>query len=111
MMNDELGMMNNQRVAHSSFTIHHLSLNLAPNPATTEVQISMEGLGESGSGLTVFDAQGRTVWQRRVGSSEALTGGALTLDVSVEKFAAGLYFVTLRSDGQVVTKRLVVQRL
>ena len=30
------------------------------------------------------------------------------MDVSGEKFAEGLYFVTLRSEGGVVTKRLVV---
>ncbi len=53
------------------------------------------------------------MWQQRL-APEALTGGqplTVTLDVSGEKFAAGIYFVTLRSDGKSVTKRLVVQRV
>lgn len=71
----------------------------------------MEGMNENGGDLTVFDAQGQTVWQHRFGS-EAYTSAALTLDVSGEKFAAGVYFVTLRSAaGRTTTKRLVVQRL
>jgi len=84
-------------------------LRLWPNPAVTQVQISIENLGEKGGDLTVLDAQGRTVWQRRFGS-ETLTSEGVTLDVSGEKFAAGVYFVTLRAEGKMVTKRLIVQR-
>jgi len=89
------------------------AMTLAPNPATTEVQIRIEHLGDKGGDLRVLDAQGRLVWQRRFGP-EALSGEqqmTVTLGVSGEKFAAGLYFVTLRSEGQKVTKRLVVTRI
>jgi len=84
--------------------LSNLDLRLAPNPATTAVQISIENLSEAGGDITVLDAQGRLMWQSNIQSP--------TSTVSLEGFAAGLYFVTLRSaDGQVATKRLVVQRL
>jgi len=131
---NESGMMNRRDTRRSSSipdlsgqAIHHLSLNLFPNPATTDVVISIENLSEDGGELTVTDAQGRLMGRWRVGcvGSETLTSKSKTLTsgaeptadsqqptVNVSDFAAGLYFVTLRSaDGQVVTKRLVVQRL
>ena len=92
-------------------------MSLTPNPASADLQVRIENLGETGGDLTVYDAQGRVVWQQRFGlerqrfGSETLTNSTLTLDVSGEKFAAGVYFVTLRAGGQVTTKRLVVQRL
>ena len=115
-------------------SLSRMDLRLWPNPATTEVAISVEGWEMSNdqqgmsnpdekSGqvvqvldgdLTVLDAQGRVAWQQRFGS---LTSGTtqqpnnpITYQLSVADFAAGLYFVTLRSEGRTVTKRLVVQR-
>jgi len=38
-------------------------MRLAPNPATTEVMVTVEGLTESGGTIMGFDAQGRVVWQ------------------------------------------------
>lgn len=82
----------------------NLDLRLAPNPAVTEVLISVENLGETGGDLTVFDATGHAIWQ----TASVANGQQLTADLS--RFAAGLYFVTLRSEGRVATKRLLVQR-
>jgi len=100
---NELRMMNQDDTERSSFLIPHLSLNLFPNPATTEVQISIENLSESGGELTVTDAQGRLMWQSNVQYSIS--------NIALDNFAAGVYFVTLRSEGQMVAKRLVVNRL
>ena len=86
-----------------------LALRLAPNPATTEVQIWVESaaaelLTNRSGDLTVFDARGRVVHQ-----SSIVNGKRSTIDLS--EFPAGLYFVTLRSEGTVLTKHLVVSRL
>jgi len=81
-----------------------VGLFVSPNPATSEVQISIENLSEAGGELTVLDAQGRLMWQSNIQRP--------TSNVALDNFAAGLYFVTLRSaDGQMTTKRLVVSRL
>jgi hypothetical protein len=66
----------------------------------------MEGLDETGGELTVFDAAGRMVWQQQLTTTDSM----VILDVSESKWAAGLYFVTLRSRDHVVTKRLTVSR-
>ena len=84
-----------------------LAMNLAPNPATTQVQVMVEGLGENGGEIAVLDAQGRMVWQQSVLAQHP----AVTLDVSGGEFAAGVYFVTLRAEGRLVTKRLIVAKL
>jgi len=86
-----------------------ITMTLAPNPATTEVTISVEGIvPEAGSEISVFDVQGRLVWQRTM---EAGVLPAHPFTFSLSDFSSGLYFVTLRSEGAVVTKRLVVNRL
>jgi hypothetical protein len=95
-----------QRLADSTTLVLYLDLRLAPNPATTQVTVSMEGLDETGGELTVFDAAGRMVWQQQLTTTDSM----VILDVSESKWAAGLYFVTLRSRDHVVTKRLTVSR-
>ena len=100
--------MNEQNVGETSFILHRLSLTLAPNPATTQVLVTVEGitsetLTSTGSDLSVFDAQGRMVWQQ----SNLLSP---TANINVADLPSGLYFVSLRSAGTVVTKRLVVSR-
>ena len=80
-----------------------VGLILSPNPAATEVTIFVENLGETGGDLTVLDAQGRRVWRQQLNNST-------THQLSVADFATGVYFVTLRSDGSTVTKRLVVTK-
>ncbi|MFN0033790.1 MAG: T9SS type A sorting domain-containing protein, partial [Saprospiraceae bacterium] len=78
-------------------------LRLVPNPATTQVEIWTENLGEKGGELTVFDAQGRVVWQRIVEADSSQR-----LDTSM--FSPGLYRVCLRTEQGVVTKALVIIR-
>jgi len=104
-------------LSRSSAPSPRLSLSLAPNPATMEVQISVEGSGisndqVSGGELTVLDAQGKLVWRQDLGNSTTQQPyNPTTQQLSVANFPAGLYFVTLRAAGEVVTKRLVVSRL
>jgi hypothetical protein len=80
----------------------NLDMRLSPNPAATEVRILIENLGDAGGDLFVYDATGRLIWQTTAVANEQ----AIIADVS--HFAAGLYFVMLRSEGRTVTKRLVV---
>jgi len=82
-----------------------VGLVVSPNPASERVTIFAENMGEAGGEMTVWDAQGRLVWQQRVGS-ETLT--SIDLD---DRWPSGVYSVVLRSAGQTATKRLVVARL
>jgi len=93
-----------------------VGLLLSPNPATTEVTISIENLGETGGELTILDAQGRLMWQSHVQHPPSHVHRPMsnvqhpTSHVALDNFAAGVYFVTLRAEGKTATKRLVVAR-
>jgi len=91
-----------------SRNLSNLDLRLWPNPAVTEVQLVVENLGDAGGDLAVYNAQGRLMWRRHEEAPSSLGGQPLV--VSMADFTAGVYFVTLCSEGQTVTKRLVVSR-
>ena len=101
---EKLAVKSEKLAARTTDDGPQMAMNLSPNPAVTAVQIWVEHLGEKGGDLTVLDAQGRTLWQQSVAAQQP----TVTLDVSGGEFAAGVYFVTLRSEGRTVAKRLVV---
>jgi len=84
-----------------------LGLFLTPNPATAQVIIAVEGVDGHTSELTVRDAQGRIVWQAVLEGDQNVPSRSIALDLSGRNFSEGLYFVTLRSNGLTMTKRLV----
>jgi hypothetical protein len=77
-----------------------VAMNLAPNPATADVIVTVAGMDEKGGDLIILDAQGHIVWQQRQVQSP-------TSNINLSDVPPGLYFVTLRSAGTVVTKRLM----
>ena len=83
--------------------LSNLDIRLAPNPATTEVQITVEGLEQQGAALTVLDAQGRVVWQQKIPAEQT----RVVLNWA-DRWTAGVYLVVVKSDRQSVAKRLVV---
>jgi len=106
---EELAVRSEEFEVRSSNFETRITMNLVPNPAATEVTISVEGIvPEAGSEISVFDVQGRIMWQRTM-KADVLP--VYSFPLSLSEFPSGLYFVTLRSDGAVVTKRLVVSKL
>jgi hypothetical protein len=84
-----------------------LDLRLAPNPATSSVIVSMEGMDDSGGVLSVFDPMGRLVLRQVLNSDQQTT----TLNLENSEFTPGLYRVSLRTENGMVTKTLVVYKL
>ena len=82
-----------------------LGLLISPNPATSQVTFRMEGVGEKGGDLTVFDPLGRMVWEQSVTAQQQ----QVVLELS--QFATGAYQVRLRTENGMVTKGLVVSKL
>ncbi len=93
-----------------------------PNPARTETTISFEvpatvaitgatnGVGAPASAtLTLYDALGRRVRVLRDGRDIVGTG-RVTLTVSVDNLASGVYYYQLRSGNATMTKTMVVSR-
>lgn len=78
---------------------------LAPNPATDQVNLSLYGL--QGTALvSVIDQLGRTVWEQTIETEQT----NLQIDLGADRFDSGLYLVTVRSDGSMVTKRLILTK-
>jgi|GEM_PF-1783082 len=76
-------------------------MRLAPNPATTEVMVTVEGLTESGGTIMGFDAQGRVVWQW---SSVQRP----TSCIYVSNLPSGLYQVRLKTENGAGGEQMVV---
>jgi len=97
-INDERGRAINEEA-------RTMTLRVAPNPASERVQILIENMDESGGELTVYDALGRVALRQKVLAHQE----QVSFDLS-EQWLSGLYWVTLRSGGQTVAQRLVVNR-
>lgn len=82
-----------------------LGFELAPNPAIDQVNLSVYGL--KGTALvSVIDQLGRTVWEQTIETEQT----NLQIDLGADRFDSGLYLVTVRSDGSMVTKRLILTK-
>lgn len=81
-----------------------VALSLVPNPAVSELTISVEGLGVQGGSLSMLDALGRIVWQYALGAEQPQT----TLQ-GLASWPKGVYMVVLYADGKVVSRKVVLQ--
>jgi hypothetical protein len=84
------------------------SFTLIPNPTSEEVTIDLaDYLGQSIE-LSILHPTGKQIWSYR---EEDLAMGELTLQLQdIGIYMDGTYYVILRSDGAVITKRMVVVR-
>ena len=102
MRSGKLGVLNAESVVLKAERVA-LDLSLAPNPASSTVRISFSDIGQTGGELTVFDALGRVVWQQSL--TEAQNQATIN---DLTAWTAGLYFVALRTNGQIATKQLLL---
>ena len=79
-----------------------LSLNLYPNPATTQVRLALTQAPAAPAQLLAYDLAGRVVHTAR------FAGRSHVLDLS--GWAAGTYFVRVQCGAAVTVQRLVVTR-
>ena len=81
------------------------SLDISPNP-TDGLVIASYSIG-SGSNLSVFisDISGRVVVGKELGWKDA---GEYRCTFNLEGLSRGIYFISLKTDRQEVTKKLVV---
>lgn len=80
------------------------SVGIFPNPAKGHVNIELNGFAGTAK-LMVTDQLGRTVWSQQVEDTRQVQ-----LDLSNGDFQNGIYHVTVISDGERMTKRLVVAK-
>lgn len=86
--------------------LHIADLGIYPNPVTTEAQIHYAVKDNSMVNITLYDINGRLV---EVLASEYKTKGEYRLKYSPSAgMKAGVYFVSLKTDDSIVTKKMIV---
>lgn len=79
------------------------SLNIFPNPARDILNIQVGNIEEGK--VMIFDSMGRLVWERDL--EDGITEFSTNLDA---RFQNGLYVVSVVSDNQKITKRLIISK-
>jgi hypothetical protein len=99
--NSKKSTQTNDNSSNDNNLLSRLNFNLYPNPSNGNVNISIEGMEESGVAVEVYDAIGRVVY-----SELSVTTSQLQLNLSTPP---GIYLMRLRAGEKVISKRFVIQ--
>lgn len=78
-------------------------LSILPNPSLGVTQISFLG-GNSGYEFSVYDTQGKLIFKEENNSENE----EVNIDFSTEKLIPGAYYVNIKSNNQILVKKLIV---
>ena len=76
------------------------SFILQPNPANTQVNITIDARYKNAS-LCMYDARGRMVQERVLDAS--------TNRIDLEKYASGVYIIKIAKDHEIVYRKLIIE--
>jgi hypothetical protein len=83
-----------------------LSVKVYPNPATKNILIDVNGVMPGNYHINLTDISGKTV----VSQTYSITAGQALIPVSLNKYAAGLYFFEMKDAlNQVIAKQKIVK--
>lgn len=82
------------------------SIDMFPNPATTETAVNIDLVQSSETVITVLNTAGQIVYQ----SKSALNAGKNTVSIDTRNFANGIYNVIIATDNGSVAKKLSVTK-
>jgi hypothetical protein len=79
---------------------------LTPNPASSYINVRLNPsfVGFSGNQISITDAQGKVVYDMN------LSGAANVFGISINDLATGIYYVLLKSNGQVISNLQLVKK-
>ena len=75
-------------------------LLLYPNPASDKLILELENIGHVNSIVKIYSVTGQAVFNGEFTQTK--------LQIDVNRFDAGLYFITVHADGNTFTKRIQV---
>ena len=75
-----------------------------PNPTTTTSTVEFNLVNASEATISITDLSGKIVSERNLGQ---LNAGANATEINTTSFNAGIYYVTVSSNGSSVTKKLI----
>lgn len=79
------------------------AMRIAPNPATNQIRIAIDGLSTSSVEIHIFDLAGKEVFSAK----KTIADGQLNLEL--DNFQTGLYLVRLSTEGQNFTQKLIIR--
>ena len=100
---DRNGQISYSEVRTLLFGDKVLNVLVYPNPATTTVQVMLEGITNSPVQLTLYDAAGKLLQQQRT----IATGSAQKLQVNIATLPAGIYQLKIQSGNDEEVVKLV----
>ena len=86
----------NETFLESTFSIY-------PNPSKGSFNIEFKNLSSSYS-VEVFDVTGKTIYENNFDQSSNLVQ-----TINIQNATSGVYFINIKSDNGIVTKKLVIQ--
>jgi hypothetical protein len=81
------------------------SFDIFPNPAKPITALKINSLKEFNTELFIYNALGVLVSEKKI----QLNSGKNTIPLSLEGLSTGVYFVSLKSENKIITKRIVVE--
>ena len=82
-----------------------INMNVYPNPASNNVNVVMSGV-EGQTVITVHDMSGKAVTSMKV----ELNGDNQIINLPVDNFSQGIYFIKAVNGSAVMTKKLIIAR-
>jgi len=82
------------------------SIELFPNPATSQVQLSYQLDGDSEISIRLYNLVGEEIWLRSEGVQVA---GNYEVNIPTADLSRGMYFVRLVAGDQVQTEKLILK--
>lgn len=81
------------------------SVDIYPNPATSNVSVSIYSLAKDDYELSIVDMTGKPIYAQPINCN----AGDNELKIGLADFQKGVYFVTIRKGEKVVTKKLFIR--
>ncbi|MCB9245047.1 MAG: T9SS type A sorting domain-containing protein [Flavobacteriales bacterium] len=78
-------------------------IRVYPNPATSTLNIDLNSFSAGIAKVEICDIHGRTVRTEDLGADQ------LTHSLDVSELKSGIYFVNMKSDGNIFTQRIVIE--
>lgn len=82
-----------------------MDMKVYPNPASNNVNVVLEGISGQ-TMITIHDMSGKVVNNMRV----EIDSDVQTINLPVENFSQGIYFIKAVNDKAVMTKKLIIAR-
>jgi hypothetical protein len=91
------------KVSLSPVASSEYAVDVRPNPFDDEIKVRITTPRSQTASIAVFDMQGRLLFNK----SSVLTTGLNVIPVDGNRFAAGVYTIIIRSEGQKIARKIL----